>query len=162
MKEYAELKELVLKYYLSPQYYCAEAVFKSLLEYFEISHTEEEISVASGFGGGMGAGCTCGTLTGSVLALGFIFRSQTIPTKKDSNGKVGTQAATRALAKVIHDYFKEQHKVTCCRVITHKYKNDKAARRLFCSSVNQEIVVFAAQVIEDFMENGASSKYLDL
>ena len=68
------------------------------------------MKVASGFPEGIGSsGCTCGALTGGVIALG-LFLSQS-----DSNLAVRRKAMTES-GRLQHD-FKSHFGSTCCRVL---------------------------------------------
>jgi len=71
------------------------------------------MKVASGFPEGIGgSGCTCGALTGCVIALG-LFLSQS-----DSNLAVRSKAMS-ASGRLHHD-FKSSFGSTCCRVLIKK------------------------------------------
>lgn len=68
------------------------------------------MKVASGFPEGIGSsGCTCGALTGCVIALG-LFLSQS-----DSNLAVRRKAMTAS--GLLHHDFKSRFGSTCCRVL---------------------------------------------
>jgi C_GCAxxG_C_C family probable redox protein len=69
----------------------------------------EAVKMASGFPVGMGtAGCTCGALSGGIMALGLKF------------GRVEPKAEMPDMFRVskeLHDEFKNNFRSTCCRVL---------------------------------------------
>ena len=56
-----------------PMYNCAEAIILAVDEEYKLNLPEEVVKSVAGFGGGMGAGSTCGYLTGAISALSLIF-----------------------------------------------------------------------------------------
>ena len=69
-QEYIEKAETVAGEYFKQGLNCAECVFQSCLDMQNINLPKEVISLASGFGGGMGqTRNTCGAITGAILAL---------------------------------------------------------------------------------------------
>ena len=69
-QEYIEKAETVAGEYFKQGLNCAECVFQSCLDMQNVNLPKEVISLASGFGGGMGqTRNTCGAITGAILAL---------------------------------------------------------------------------------------------
>lgn len=105
---------------------CSEALVGTFVEKLELPVSRDVIKMASGFSGGMGhAGCTCGALSGGVMALGFLF------------GRCDLEAdamETRAFAKELHDHFKEAigKKVICCRLLTKGLNLQKGEHKNQC------------------------------
>ena len=61
-------------YYRNGDFYCSEAVVKTLVDELQIEAPDDVIKLASGFPVGMGGmGCTCGALTGGILVLGLVY-----------------------------------------------------------------------------------------
>lgn len=83
--EYIDLdriKSTAEEYYRSGDFYCSEAIVKTIKDAFRLSVPDTVIAAASGFPVGMGeAGCTCGALAGEVMSLGWSSeaRHQRIP-----------------------------------------------------------------------------------
>lgn len=68
------------------------------------------LKVAAGFPEGIGSsGCTCGALTGGVIALG-LFLSQ------DNSNSIGRRTAMAASGR-LHQNFKSRFGSTCCRLL---------------------------------------------
>lgn len=73
-----KIRKIAEDYYRNGDFYCSEAVVKTIIDEFQIDVSEDVIKMASGFPVGMGGmGCTCGALTGGVMAIGLVYgRSQ--------------------------------------------------------------------------------------
>ena len=67
------LKEKVLEYYLDRGMHCAEAIFLGAGDVYGLGFDTADAALLVGFSGGMGAGGTCGLLSGSVAVLGKMF-----------------------------------------------------------------------------------------
>lgn len=93
------------------------------------------IAITSGFPVGIGgAGCTCGALTGGVMALGLFF-GRTEP--KDRKVK-----KCMKLSKTLHTYFRDRHGVVCCHVLTK-------GRRLGFTRHMEQCVSFTGEIAEE-------------
>ena len=91
---------------------CAETVFKALLEESGHECPLELLRLASAFGKGMGkAGCSCGSLVGGEMGIGFFFGRE--------EEKGFCPEACEEIARDLHDRFVKENRVTCCRVL-HK------------------------------------------
>ena len=98
-------------YYRNQDYYCSEAIVRTINDEFELGFPDDVVKLASGFPIGMGgSGCTCGAVAGGVMAIGMVF-GRTAP--RDEKVK-----KCMALAAELHNRFRENHKVLCCRVHT--------------------------------------------
>lgn len=86
---------------------CCQAVLLAASEVWDRPLSREVLAAAAMFGGGMGSGCTCGALTGMMMATGL--------REPDLDP---TQA--REIASRLHDSFKNEFGATCCRVIRKK------------------------------------------
>jgi C_GCAxxG_C_C family probable redox protein len=83
---------------------CCQAVIIAASQAYRIPVSQEILSAASLFGGGMGSGCSCGALTGMIMASG-VFRQH------------AAHPLGNKLPQKLHDDFKKQFGTTCCRVI---------------------------------------------
>lgn len=90
-------------FYRSGKMHCAEAVLAAVKNEFLPEAGDELVHLASGFGGGSGAGCICGAVAGGTMAIGLVVKDR-------------KEAAV--LTKELHHWFKEQYRVTCCKALT--------------------------------------------
>lgn len=88
--------------YRSGKYHCAEAVLEALRKKFLPQTPESVVATVSGFGGGSGAGCICGAVSGGTVAIGMVLQD-----KKQ----------TAHLTRELHAWFKEKYGYTCCKII---------------------------------------------
>ena len=103
--EICQLEAEVL--YRSGKYHCAEAVMETIRKHFAADVPESVVGTVSGFGGGSGAGCICGAVSGGTVALGLVLHDK---------------KATTHLTKELHAWFKEKYGVTCCKTIRQTHK----------------------------------------
>ncbi|NTW70681.1 MAG: hypothetical protein HGA49_00350 [Eubacteriaceae bacterium] len=98
-------------YYRNGDFYCSEAIVKTIKDAFELPISDDVIKMASGFPVGIGgSGCTCGAVTGGIMALGLFFGR--------SKAKDESVNQAMALSKELHDIFKNRHKCLCCKTLT--------------------------------------------
>lgn len=98
-------------YYRSYDFYCSEAVVKSIKDAFELPVPDEVIAMASGFPVGIGGtGCACGAVVGGIMALGLFFGRT-----KAQDPRVNK---AMKLSKELHDSFQTRNKFLCCRRLT--------------------------------------------
>jgi C_GCAxxG_C_C family probable redox protein len=123
--------------YRSGEFLCFEAVFLVANEYLGRPVPDEMVKLASGFPVGMGmAGCSCGALTGGVMALGLKY------------GRTSVGAPTPGMfeaAKELHDRFKARRGHTCCRILIKPFQLGEPAHIDQCVAITGEV---AADVIE--------------
>lgn len=135
-----KVREIAEDYYRNGEFYCSEAVVKTIKDEFGIEISDDVIAMASGFPVGMGgSGCTCGAVSGGVMALGMVF-GRTTP--KDT--KV---VKTMELAKELHDKFKENHKCLCCKVLTRGMDFASGEHKEQCISFTGEVAEEVARII---------------
>ena len=127
-------------YYRNGDFYCSEAILKTIKDEFEVDLPDEIIAMASGFPVGIGgAGCTCGAVSGGIMALGMFFgRSEA----KDQ--KVNT---AMALSKELHDKFISKHSCLCCRALTMGMTLGSAEHMKQCISFTGEVAEETARMI---------------
>jgi len=117
---------------------------------------ELAIRLASGFPEGVGgSGCTCGALSGGVVALGlFLGRNHT----GMGNGRKVMEASRR-----LHDGFKARFGATCCRVLIRKVKPGSKAHFERCAEQCGVAAALAAGFIlghQPQLADAADLKYL--
>ena len=127
-------------YYRNGDFYCSEAIIKTIKDEFEIELPDEIIAMASGFPVGIGgSGCTCGAVVGGVMALGMFFGRTKAKDEKVDN--------TMALSKELHDKFKSSHKYLCCRTLTKGMTLGSKAHMEQCVSFTGEVAEETAKII---------------
>ena len=106
-----KIRQISEEYYRNGDFYCSEAIIKTLKDEFKLDISDEIIKMASGFPVGMGAsGCTCGAVAGGVMTLGLVFGR--------SEAKDPSVNNAMGLSNELHDIFKRKNKSICCRVLT--------------------------------------------
>jgi C_GCAxxG_C_C family probable redox protein len=108
----SRIRKIAEEYYRSGQYYCSEAIVKAVNDEFGLGYPEKVVRLASGFPIGIGgAGCSCGAVTGGVMAIGMVFgRDQPKDPRIDR---------CLCLSRELHNYFASRHGCLCCRSLTH-------------------------------------------
>jgi len=135
-----KIKSTAEEYYRSGDFYCSEAVVKTIKDAFQIPVPEAVIAAASGFPVGMGgAGCTCGAVAGGVMSLGLVF-GRTAP--KDSKVDKAMK-----LSRELHDIFKKRHKATCCRKLTRFTIMGSSGQMNQCIAFTGEVAEETARII---------------
>ena len=100
------------------------------------------IRLGAGLGEGIGgSGCTCGALTGGVMAIGLFC------------GTAGTglhrSHCARTLSHNLHDQFKHSYGSTCCRVLTRGLVQGTKAHFEQCAELSAAAAAMAAAFIID-------------
>ena len=121
----------------SKQHNCAESVFMALNEALDGGLAPETAKrIATGLGGGLGAsGGTCGALTGGVLAISLIAKSDDTRTRKKT---------IYPLAAVLQDRFRERFGSCDCRDLTRDITGD---RRALCSAITAAAAEMCAEIL---------------
>ena len=114
-------------------YSCSESIVKAAID--EGLAPAEFLACATSFSGGMGSGCLCGAIAGSQMVIGYI------------HGRGKTERA-RALAKEFIEKFKENHKATCCKVLTHGFDFHSPERKAHCVNM----VAACAEILENLLK----------
>ncbi len=156
MQDYTKLKEYASTNYNSKDTSCAEAVLRALLDFYSIEHTEKDIHLAAAFGGGVGySGCICGAISGALIAFSYILDLERIDVNKfnlseEDKKKWNNAPASKYLASILYEKFKQEHHVTCCKIITHKHSGKPKERKEFCTFLTEEVSMWSAQIIDNY------------
>lgn len=136
------IRKIAEDYYRNGDFYCSEAVIKTIIDEFQIDVSEDVIKMASGFPVGMGGmGCTCGALTGGVMAIGLVYgRSQ---------GKDPKVNKAMELSAKLYQIFCERHKVSCCKVLTRGMEKGSPEHMEQCIAFTGEMAYEAAKIIAE-------------
>lgn len=139
------IRKIAEDYYRNGDFYCSEAVVKTIIDEFQIDVSEDVIKMASGFPVGMGGmGCTCGALTGGVMAIGLVYgRSQ---------GKDPKVNKAMELSAKLYQIFCECHKVSCCKVLTRGMEKGSPEHMEQCIAFTGEMAYEAAKIIAENAE----------
>lgn len=139
------IRKIAEDYYRNGDFYCSEAVVKTIIDEFQIDVSEDVIEMASGFPVGMGGmGCTCGALTGGVMAIGLVYgRSQ---------GKDPKVNKAMELSAKLYQIFCERHKVSCCKVLTRGMEKGSPEHMEQCIAFTGEMAYEAAKIIAENAE----------
>lgn len=121
-------------------FFCSEAIVSSIKNNFEIPMPDEMIAMSSGFPLGIGKSkCVCGAVSGGVMCIGYFFGRTTAGDPKVQNAL--------KLANELQESFKNNHKVLCCKVLTHGMDMASGEHQAQCISFTGEIAEKAAQII---------------
>lgn len=139
------IRKIAEDYYRNGDFYCSEAVVKTIIDEFQIDVSEDVIKMASGFPVGMGGmGCTCGALTGGVMAIGLVYgRSQ---------GKDPKVNKAMDLSAKLYQIFCERHKVSCCKVLTRGMEKGSPEHMEQCIAFTGEMAYETAKIIAENAE----------
>lgn len=134
------VRETAENYYKNGDFYCSEAIVKTIRDEFGLQLPDEIIAMASGFPVGMGgSGCVCGAIAGGIMAIGLFFgRTEAKDDKVDK---------AMALSKELHDNFKLKHKSLCCRVLTRNMTLGSPEHMDQCISFTGEVAEETARMI---------------
>ena len=150
-----EIRRTAEEYYRAGDFYCSEAIVKTIKDAFELDAPDSVIAMASGFPVGIGgSGCVCGAVTGGVMALGLFF----------GRSKAGDAAVDRVmtLSKELHDAFIHDHRKLCCRVLTRNMTLGSTEHMEQCISFTGEVAETTARIILRELEAELLSRCLRL
>ena len=100
--------------YFQEGYSCSESIAKAAVDLGLCS--EQFISIATSFSGGMGVRCLCGAVAGSQMVIGLLHGKN-----KDNKARI--------LAKEFYEKFTLNHKVACCKVLSSGFKDFHSPER---------------------------------
>jgi C_GCAxxG_C_C family probable redox protein len=127
---------------------CSQAVLSSYSEQFGLD-CEKAFKLATGFGGGMRMGGTCGAVSGAFIVLGLKYGNSTA---EDKEGKANTYKKVEEYTK----RFKARNdSVTCpdllgCDITTPEGMKEAKEKGLF-TSVCPGLVQDAVEILEEML-----------
>lgn len=137
------VKETAEQLFRDGKYYCSEAVMASILSHFKLDVPKDVIAMASGFPVGIGKSkCVCGAVSGGVMALGLLFGRTEGSTPKDP-----ASVKTLEICNELQTYFKENHKVLCCHILTKGMDMSSGEHKDQCIGFTGEIAKKTAELI---------------
>ena len=113
--------------YFTNGYSCSESMIKWAIDEGLVS--DDILSLATPFSGGMGVGCLCGAIAGAQIILGSQFGRE---------NKHGNENTARAKAKELIQRFTQKHGATCCRVLTRGMEMASPERKAHCVNMVDE------------------------
>ena len=136
----ASVGDVARAHYESRSYMCAESVLLALNS--ELGGGLDELhatALAAPFSEGLGgSGCTCGALSGAVLAIGLF----------TGNGQAYRhRRRSRKFANRFHGEFSERFGSACCRVLCRKVRHDATRHFEHCAALTAEAAQLAARLI---------------
>lgn len=135
-----QIREIAEAYYRNGDFYCSEAVVKTLVDELQIDASDDVIKLASGFPVGMGGmGCTCGALTGGIMAIGLAYGR--------SEAKDPAVNKAMELSAKLYQIFCDRHKVSCCKVLTRGMEKGSKEHMDQCIAFTGEMAYEAAKLI---------------
>ncbi|OAA90262.1 MULTISPECIES: C-GCAxxG-C-C family protein [Clostridium] len=135
-----KIKTTAENYYRNGDFYCSESIVKTIKDEFNLPVSDDIIKMASGFPVGIGgSGCTCGAVTGGIMAIGLFF-GRCEPKDERVNKAM-------ALSKELHDIFKDKHKCLCCRVLTKDMTLGSEEHMKQCIYFTGEVAEESAKII---------------
>lgn len=135
-----KIRETAENYYRNGDFFCSEAIVKTIKDEFKLPISDEIVAAASGFPIGIGgSGCTCGAVSGGVMALGLVFGRQVAKDPKVRK--------TMELTKELHEKFRNNHKSLCCRILTKGLDMASGEHKEQCISFTGEVAEEVAKII---------------
>ncbi len=142
MVNLSRIREIAEKYYENGDFYCSEAIIKTIIEEFRLPKCDEAIKMASGFPVGIGGkGCTCGAISGGVMAIGLFFGR--------SFGKDTAVQKAMELSGKLYDKFFEKRNSSCCRVLTKDMTLGSTEHMKQCIYFTGDVAYEAAKLIAE-------------
>jgi C_GCAxxG_C_C family probable redox protein len=136
-----ELTEDALNFFRNGLY-CSEAILKSFKKNGYINAGDEVLNIATSFGVGIGASkCCCGSLTGGVLVLSFLF-GRNAPEISDKNA-MDTSAR-------LYEEFKNEFGASCCKVLTRSVEWGTPGHHKFCEKYVKRAVEITYNILIEF------------
>ncbi len=122
-------------------YNCSQAVFSTYSEDFGVS-SDQALKIASGFGGGMRIGGTCGAVTGAFMVLGLAFAQ-------------GKDKPYDKIIKFAENFCKRNKSTDCqtligCDIRTEEGMNKATNEGLF-RSICSQLVKDSAEILEEML-----------
>lgn len=124
------MKDLALEYFKN-WYSCSESLVKAAADKGYCS--EDLITVATPFSGGMSVGCLCGAIAGAQIVIGAVFG------KEDA----------RLMANEFVKRFRDVNKFTCCKALSHGLERTSLERKELC----KKYVFDSAEIVEELIKS---------
>jgi C_GCAxxG_C_C family probable redox protein len=144
----AQIRRTAEEYYRSGQFYCSEAIVKTINDAFRLDYPDRVVRMTSGFPIGIGgAGCSCGAVTGGVMAIGMVFGRD-----RPKDPRIDR---CLALSRELHNIFASRHGCLCCRTLTHGMVLQSPEHMRQCIAFTGEVAEETAKIILREMDTPA-------
>ena len=136
--------------YRNGEFLCSEAIVYTINELLDEPLPKGIVKLASGLPVGIGgSGCSCGAVTGGVLALGLALG------RTEPKGKCPDILPS---SKELHDWFKENHKSVCCRVLIKDFVFGSHDHLEQCIKFTGEVAGKTMELIIKYQNEGKLKK----
>ncbi|MBU5592229.1 C-GCAxxG-C-C family protein [Clostridium sp. MSJ-4] len=136
-----EVRSIAEGYFERGEFFCSEAVVKTINDVLDKPFDENVTKLASGFPVGIGkSGCVCGAISGGVMALGMVYGRE--------HGQA-MQEKMFPMSADLHDHIKGIYKSTCCRVMTRNFEFASPERKAHCIKITGEVAAYIAEKLYD-------------
>ncbi|MBB6630034.1 C-GCAxxG-C-C family protein [Clostridium algidicarnis] len=136
-----EVRHTAEGYFERGEFFCSEAVVKTINDMLDKPYDENVTKLASGFPVGIGkSGCVCGAVSGGVMALGMVYGRE--------HGEA-MQEKMFPMSADLHDHIKGIYKSTCCRVMTRNFEFASPERKAHCIKITGEVAAYIAEKLYD-------------
>ncbi len=140
-----QIRQTAEEYYRKGELYCSEAVVKAVLDGFGAEFPKEVISIASGFPVGIGAaGCTCGAISGGVMAVSYLFGRRELGDER--------VADAMALSNGVYKNFITRNKISCCKILTRGMEKGTPEHMTQCIRFTGEVAEDTARLINERLD----------
>lgn len=120
---------------------CAEKILHGANEVYNLGLESEALKLATGFGGGMAIESVCGVLTGGIMVLGRLFKSNDLEDKEKFKN---------IIKDYIESYRKEMGEIDCAP-LKERYRTNEEG----CNC----IIVKAGEVLDEIIEKEKTKEY---
>ena len=127
------LEDRLREYYINKDYNCSESMLLAFSDEYLNGASQEEISLVSGFGLGMGCKRTCGALTGSIAFLGKLLVKE----------RAHATADLGRLCREFVEYYTQNLGTDQCEVLRGKHCTEKER----CLNT----IRLSARILDDFL-----------
>jgi len=127
---------------------CCQSVIIAACQIWDIDIPEGLVDAAALFGAGMHSGCSCGALTGMIIASGLKARK-----RPDVKGE--------QIAGQVHDRFKTAFGATCCRAIKKKRNPLERIGNRACIDLTGQAAAILVKLWEEYGEHGPAANIGD-
>ena len=136
-----KIKETAEGYFERGEFFCSEAVVKTINDVLGKPFDDSVTKLASGFPIGIGkSGCVCGAISGGVMALGMAY---------SRNHGQAMNEKMLPMSADLHNYIKGEYKSTCCRVITKDFEFASPERKRHCVKITGKVAAYVAEKLID-------------
>ncbi|MBV7274737.1 C_GCAxxG_C_C family protein [Clostridium sp. PL3] len=129
---------------------CSECVYQTILDLYETNLPKETISLATGFGGGMGhTRNTCGAITGAVLSLGSIKGRKNPFEKETPTDRAEELKDVYAIFANMINEIEDTYGTLICKELSAPYGDfDSRERKKNC----QKVIGYCASLVAKYAE----------